>query len=407
MHSNRFRRLFVRGLGATTLASAAPVSLVRAQGADTPIKIGWAISKSGPFAGGAASAQIPNYRLWVDDVNKAGGISVGGTKRRVETVEYDDRSQPEEAVRAIERLVTQDKVDFILPPWGTGMNLAVAPAFHKGNFPMIAPSCITDRLPELVKRWDNIFSLLGTASTYAEAIVSLMAQMRTEGKIGAKVAMVNVTDQFGLELANAGRKALKAAGFEIVVDSSYPISTQDMTPIIADAQRANPDSFLAFSYPPDTLGLTEAARVRSFNPKVFYAGVGTALPLYGAKFGASAEGVMGPGGWNPESEAIKAYIARHTALIGQPPEQWVSVLCYSGLQAMQQAIEKVGKLDRAAIVKTLGSSTFDTVAGPLKFDNHFLAGGWTVGQWQSGTFTAIAPSQKGAKQPVPKPAWKA
>ncbi len=407
MPANQQRRNLVRVLGSVALTASVPTAFVRAQSADSKLKIGWAISKTGPFAGGAASAQIPNYRLWVDDVNKAGGISVGGTKRLVEVVEYDDRSQPEEAVRAIERMVTQDKVDFLLPPWGTGMNLAVAPAFHKGNFPMITPSCITDKMPELVKRWDNMFSLLNTAGSYSDAIVGILSQMRTDGKIGNKVAMVNVTDQFGLELAAAARKSLKAAKFEIVVDSSYPISTQDMTPLIADAQRANPDVFLGFSYPPDTLGLTEAARVRGFNPKVFYAGVGTALPLYVGKFGASAEGVMGPGGWNPSSEAIKGYIARHTALIGQPPEQWVSVLCYSGLQALQQSIEKVGKLDRPAIIKTLGSTTFDTVAGPLKFDNHFMAGGWTVGQWQGGTFSAIAPKQPGVKDAIAKPAWKA
>lgn len=407
MTAKQQRRDFVRVLGGAALAASVPGALVRAQGTDSKIKFGWAISKTGPFAGGAASAQIPNYRLWVDDVNKTGGISVGGAKRLIEVVEYDDRSQPEEAVRAIERMVNQDKVDFLLPPWGTGMNLAVAPAFHKGNFPMITPSCITDQMPQLVKRWDNMFSLLGTASSYSDAIVAVLAQLRTDGKIGSKVAMVNVTDQFGLELAAAARKSLKAAKFELVVDSSYPISTQDMTPLIADAQRANPDVFLGFSYPPDTLGLTEAARVRGFNPKVFYAGVGTALPLYVGKFGPNAEGVIGPGGWNPTSDAIKAYIARHTALIGHPPEQWVSVLCYSGLQALAQSIEKVGKLDRPAIIKTLGSTTFDTVSGPLKFSNHFLTGGWTVGQWQGGTFWGIAPKQPGAKDPIAKPAWKA
>jgi branched-chain amino acid transport system substrate-binding protein len=406
MKSNPHRRDFVRVLGGAALAASVPTAFVRAQGADSTIKVGWSISKTGPFAGGAASAQIPNYRLWVDDVNKAGGISVGGAKRRIEVVEYDDRSQPEEAVRAIERLVNQDKVDFLLPPWGTGMNLAVAPAFHKGSFPMIMPSCITDKMPELVKRWDNMFSLLGTASSYSDAIVAVMSQMRSEGKIGSKVAMVNVTDQFGLELAAAARKSLKAGKFEIVLDSSYPITTQDMTPMIADAQRTNPDVFLGFSYPPDTIGLTDSARVRGFNPKLFYAGVGTALPLYLGKFGANVEGVMGPGGWNPDTEAIKAYIARHTALNGQPPEEWVSLLCYSGLQALQQAIEKVGKIDRPAIVKTLGSNTFDTVFGPMKFDNHFLVGGWQVGQWQSGTFAGIAPQQKGTRTPIAKPAWK-
>jgi branched-chain amino acid transport system substrate-binding protein len=400
------RRQFVRALGVGTAAVAAP-ALVRAQTAAAPVRIGWAISKTGPFAGGAASAQLPNYQLWVADVNRAGGISVGGTKRPVEVVEYDDRSQPEEAVRAVERLISQDRVDFLLPPWGTGMNLAVAPAFKKGDFPMIAPSFITDRMPELVKRWDNIFSLLGPASAYAEGIVEVLVRLRQSGRIGNKVAMVNVTDQFGLELAAAARKALEAGKFELVVASSYPISTQDLTPIIADVQRAGPDAFLAFSYPPDTLGLTDAARVRNFNPKVYYAGVGTALPVFAGKFGENTEGVLGPGGWNPTSDALRAYSDRYKSLAGNPPEQWVGALCYSGLQALQQAIERVGSLNRPAVIKALASTPFDTVVGSLQFQGNILRNGWLVGQWQGGVFRGVAPASKEGAAPVnEKPAWK-
>lgn len=400
------RRNFVRTAGAVAAMAAAP-AVVRAQAERKSIKVGWAISKTGPFTGGANASQIPNYRLWVDDVNKAGGINMGGKKLPIEVVEYDDRSQSEELVRAVDRLVSQDKVDFLLPPWGTGMNMAVAPAFHRGNFPMIAPSFITDRMPELVKRWDNIFSLLQPATPYGEAIVGVLKDLRTAGKIGNKVAVVNVTDQFGLELSKAARTALAKEKFEIVYDAGYPIATQDLTPIIAAAQQKNPDVFLAFSYPPDTFALTDAARVRGFNPKVFYAGVGTALAVYPAKFGDAIEGVMGPGGWNPHSQAITDYTARHKALTGTLPDHWVSALCYSGLQALQQSIEKVGKVDRPAIIKVLNSTTFDTITGPLTFKNHIMTGSWLVGQWQGGVFHGVAPNQEGVKPVIAKPVWKA
>src|SRR6267154_6812464 len=86
-----------------------------AQAQDT-IKIGWAISKTGPFGPGAAVTTLPNYQVWVKDVNDAGGINVGGKKMKIEVIEYDDRSNSEEMIKAVERLATQDKVDFILPP---------------------------------------------------------------------------------------------------------------------------------------------------------------------------------------------------------------------------------------------------------------------------------------------------
>jgi branched-chain amino acid transport system substrate-binding protein len=94
--------------------------------AQDSIKIGWAISKTGPFAAGAGVTTLPNYQVWVKDVNDAGGIKVGDKKLKVEVIEYDDRSNSEEMIKAVERLATQEKVDFILPPWSTGMNLAAA-----------------------------------------------------------------------------------------------------------------------------------------------------------------------------------------------------------------------------------------------------------------------------------------
>src|ERR1044072_6448346 len=79
--------------------------------AQDKIKVGYAISKTGPNAGGASITQIPNYEMWVKDVNAKGGLMVGGKRVPIEVIEVDDRSYSEEAVRGVERLITQDKVD--------------------------------------------------------------------------------------------------------------------------------------------------------------------------------------------------------------------------------------------------------------------------------------------------------
>ena len=123
------RRTVLRGLAAAAAASTA-ASILPAFGQDrTSIRIGYAISKTGPNAAGAGITTTPNYLLWLDDVKKAGGITLSklGKQLPIEVIEYDDRSTSEELVRAIERLATQDEVDFILAPWGTGFNLAAAP----------------------------------------------------------------------------------------------------------------------------------------------------------------------------------------------------------------------------------------------------------------------------------------
>ena len=60
---------------AAALAITVPLSRpAAAQEAPKAIKIGYVISLSGPQAAGAMLTTVPNYRLWVDEVNKAGGL---------------------------------------------------------------------------------------------------------------------------------------------------------------------------------------------------------------------------------------------------------------------------------------------------------------------------------------------
>jgi branched-chain amino acid transport system substrate-binding protein len=395
----------INALSAVALATALSGSGALAQ--DT-IRIGWAISKTGPFAAGASVTTLPNYQVWVKDVNDAGGIMLKSTgkKAKIEIVEYDDRSNSEEMIKAVERLATQDKVDFILPPWSTGLNLAVAPVLNKYGYPHLAVTANSNRAPEMVKRWPNLTFWLGLPSELIDGLVDTLTTMRRDGKIGDKVAMAAVGDQFGIEQSTAAREGLKKAGFNLVYDKSYPFGTQDLQPVIKDAQAAGPDSFIAFSYPPDTIGLTDQAKVSGFSPKVFYVGVGTAFPIYKGKFGASAEGVMGVGGSNADLPGIKWYIQHHKEIIGREPDRWASPITYASLQVLQQAIERVGKIDREAIIKEINTGSFETIVGKVQLKDNLYKGVWAVGQWQGNDFYGIAPQQDGVRAPiVPKPAW--
>src|SRR5689334_6218664 len=69
---------------------AATLGLAAVAEAQTSIKIGYAISRTGPNTGGAAVTTIPNYELWVKEVNAAGGIKLGDKRVPIEVVQYDD-----------------------------------------------------------------------------------------------------------------------------------------------------------------------------------------------------------------------------------------------------------------------------------------------------------------------------
>lgn len=357
--------------------------------AQETITFGASAPKTGPLAGGSAVTHWPSIATWVHDVNERGGIDVAGTKMMVEVIEYDDATNNENAIRNIQRLATVDEVDFLIAPYGTGINLATAPIIAQYGYPHLAVTAVTDGVDDFAERWPNSFWTLGTSEATASNAVDVLADLRDRGEIGSRVALVNVADAFGIELANAGKPALEAAGFEIVYEASYPPTTQDFAPIISAAQAADPDAFVAFSYPGDTFGLTGQATIADLDVGAFYTGVATAFPAFLGANGAAAEGILGIGGVNLNDPTMVDYIAHHIEVTGETPDYWANPVVYSTLQVMEQAITRAGTLDRQAVIDEITNGTFDTVMGEWTFDGNIIRDYYTVGQWQDGKFVAV------------------
>jgi branched-chain amino acid transport system substrate-binding protein len=150
------------GIGALSIA-AASFTLGQLQAAEV-IKIGAVAPKTGPLAGGSAVSHWPNLKLWVSQVNARGGLKLKSGPAMIELIQYDDRTNPGETIKAVQRLATQDKVDFIIAPYGTGLNLAAAPIFAKYGYPQISVTAITDKVPELTKRYPGLFFMLGSTT---------------------------------------------------------------------------------------------------------------------------------------------------------------------------------------------------------------------------------------------------
>lgn len=390
-----------------TVASGLALTAGAAQAQDDTITIGYAVARTGPSATGAGITTIPNYELWVDTVNKAGGLTLpDGSQKRIKVVEYDNRSANQDLVRAVERLATQDKVDIILPPWGTGGNLAIAPLMARFGYPQLAVTAVTDKAPEFAARWDRSFWMLGGGHDYAKGLVDVLTQARDAGKINNKIAVVSVADGFGIDLIAGARPAFEEAGFELAYDESYPLGTADFAAIMSEAQGSGADSFVAFSYPPGSFGMTKTAQSMGYNPKAFYISVGGAFPIYPGIADGKAEGVMAIGGVDADSPAIQDYFARHTAFVGKAPDSWASAITYASLEMLQQAVQRVG-LDHGALAKEISTGTFQTIAGEIKLEDNQLRDLWWVGQWQGGAFRAINPSDKsGASDAIlPKTEW--
>ena len=143
------------------------------------ILIGSAISLSGPYAPGAAMTQIPNYKMWVEEVNAEGGIFVKEYNKRLplELIIYDDKSDIGTAVKLVEKLVLQDKVDLLLPPWGTAMHFAIAPVANKYGFPLIGPTISSEKLREVAHTIPYFFGILNMPREQGKALADLLAEL--------------------------------------------------------------------------------------------------------------------------------------------------------------------------------------------------------------------------------------
>jgi branched-chain amino acid transport system substrate-binding protein len=310
-------------------------------------------------------------------------------RRKIEIIEYDDRTQPPEAIKAVERLATIDKVDWIGGNYATGFNLATAPTFNKYKYPQMSVACITDQAPALVKKYPNFFMFNASTTNYAKTAIGVLKKLKDSGQIGNKVAVVNVGDDFGIELANAGRPLFKEAGFEIVYDKSYPLGTQDYAPVMKAAKSANPDAFVAWSYPPDTFGLADQAKIENLGVKAYYCAIGCAFQGFSLKNGAAIENVLGAGGVADTPE-IRAFYKRHKEVTKVDADYGGSPVYYAMLQMLTETIETIGSTDRMAIADHIRKNKFKTLVGELSLPGQTLDKVNTVGQWQNGFFNAVA-----------------
>jgi branched-chain amino acid transport system substrate-binding protein len=220
------------------------------------------------------------------------------------------------------------------------------------------------------------------------------------------LAVVYVDDLFGLENYGAFKVALKSTNIQVVEEKSYPGDIKDLSPVLRSIKDKNPDAFIGLSYPPDTILASKQSKEIGFNPKFYYASVGTAFQLYkNVMTPAGAEGVLGMGSWNTKtSPGAKAYFDAHTKKFGgKEPDRWASGHCWAGLEIMQAAVAKAG-LDRKAIRDYVAT----TIVGDIKFtgsENTATPG--TVSQWQNGEFEVVWPVKSATAKLNPnKPAWK-
>jgi branched-chain amino acid transport system substrate-binding protein len=384
-----------------TLGICLGVAVAAGVQAADPVRIGFALAKTGLFAA-AADAQIKTYELWKDEVNARGGLDVKGIKRPIEFVFYDDQSDPGKTVQMYEKLITGDRVDLLLAPYGTPSHLAVAGVIERHQFPLVGNTAASVKLRE-IKPGNMWFTTGEMPDRLAKSLTDLMVAKGIKS-----IALLVNQLPFPLESKSFLVPALKQAGIEIKVNEEYPPNIKDMTSILRAVKAANPDAVIAFSFPADSALYIKQAREMNITAKLQFLEVGPTEYAFRKQFGNTLNGVISMGHWVPERaefKGAKRYLDAYVQRYNEPPSYLNGPLAFMSCQIIEQAVAKAG-LDRNAIRAAIVSETFDTVNGPVKF-NGVENVGTPAGliQVQGEKMQLIWPASIATAEFMPKPAW--
>jgi len=399
---------------ATTEApSAPPTEEPTAVPAQPKTKDKIVVGMSRPLSGWNAvigdSAFRPVYETYVDEVNADGGVYVEeyGKKLPIELLVYDDKSDVGTMTRLTEKLIVEDKVDFLWPASGTAFLFAQAPIANKYNYVLITAEGGATSLKDMLPSMPYVFVTLSFSDWYQ---IPVLADLFAEK--GAKTAYVTyIADLHGIEYSGVAGIEFPKKGIEVVGIKSLPPDIKDLSPVIKDAKASEADVFCCFAYPDQVMPATGTSIELGYNPKAWIGGPGVNFGFYHTAFGPMVEGVMGFTSFSPKQSPAAQELA--DKLWGGKPEDvqdpWGHPLYWAGLQTWQQAIEKAGSLDQAKIRDILATERFDTVLGETWYENGLLSKDChpgEIGQWINGLFEVVGPTDKATAEYVyPKPAW--
>jgi branched-chain amino acid transport system substrate-binding protein len=381
----------------------------------TSIVIGGARPQSGVYTVFEETGMGPVYRMWIDEVNADGGIYVEeyGKKLPIELKIYDDTSDIGTMTRLMEKLILEDKVDFLLPPTSTAALFAAAPIADRYGYLLIGAEGGSSTLRESAAKYTRFFGPVNNSETQVPALVDLLVQ---QGVTSAYIAFIE--DLHGTEYSGAAIPALAQAGIDVLGVKSVPPDIQDMSPILNSAKATGAQAFLLFAYPDQNILATAQSIGIGYNPDVFLLGPGGGFEFFKYLFGdpSAVEGVMSFGAWNEKSspgakEFLDKFLAKYEGQSEVSVDWWGHICYYASLQVLQQAIERAGTLDNTAIAEIIATEKFDTVMGQVWFEDNVMAAECflgNVGQWIGGKFEVIDASDRRTAEPVfPKPAWPA
>ncbi len=340
-----------------------------------PIKIGFSLALTGPLAPNGKQALL-GAQIWAEEINAKGGL----LGRKVELVNYDDQSKPDNIPGIYTKLLDVDKVDVVMGPYGTNLNAPAMPIImQKGK--VFVGFFALDINSEF--HYPKYFSMLPTGPKPREAFTEGFFQVAAaQNPKPQTVALASEDAEFARNACDGARNNAKTFGFKITYDKTFPPGTTDFSPVIRAIQAANADLVVFCSYPLSSVGIVQSANELGLKPKMMGgAMVGLQATVFKNRLKAKLNGIVNYETWVPSPKLMapakaffEKYQERAKAAGVDPLGYYLGGWGYADFQLIGEAIEGAKSVNDDKLAEYLRAHEFHTIMGDIRFGKN---GEWT------------------------------
>src|SRR5262249_203517 len=227
------------------------------------VKIGAVVPLTGRYGPGGAQVRA-GYDIAVEQINVAGGVSIGGKKVPLELVVLDDESDATKTVARLESLGSQGVVAY-LGGFGSDLHAAAASLAEKNKIPYLRSAFALNTTPQ--QGYKSLFPPFWKSPDIGKHTQGLLSLIPA-GERPKTVAIFQEKTDWGQEMNAAWTETGKAAGYQVVVHGEYAPGAKDCSDLILKAKAANADAVFAIPTPPDGMTMIKQMKELDYNPKM-------------------------------------------------------------------------------------------------------------------------------------------
>jgi len=321
----------MRFLGRSFLAVVALFGFVGPASAKQTVKIGAALSMTGPAAAYGAN-QKTGIQAAVDEINKSGMLK----DVVLEAVIEDDASTKEQGLAVFQRFLTRDRVSAIVGPTLSNTAYATNPLAQQGKLPVVA---VSNTAPKgITDVGDYIWRVSLTEGQVIPGALKTLQMKLGFKKAGVLYGNDDAFTKAGYDVMKASLADLK---IQVLGEQTFAKPDRDYNAQLTALLALKPDILVVSALIENASGIVAQARQLGWQGPIF-GGNGFNNPALMKNAGPAAEGVYVGTAWNRSStdEANQKFLALMKAR-GVDPDQFCAQ-AYTGVLVVAEAIKLSG-----------------------------------------------------------------